>query len=169
MDFGSVIHSVSLTNPSWDLFVILAFVAGIGFYLLRRGGERAFWILLSTYISYAIITRLVLIERFLGWKMQNATTDKVMIFLIMILVVFFIVSKSVFVPAFRQGSRKAWFRTFIMSFLQIGLIVSLIVSFLTPQEVKNLSIFLRYFFGQDGAQLFWFLSPLAAIFLLKEK
>jgi hypothetical protein len=169
MDFQNVVHSINLTNPSWDLFVLLAFVVGIGFYLMRGGVGRAFLVLLSSYISFSLVTRLALIEKVLGVNLQNTLTNKTIIFLAGILVIFFILSRSGFFPMFRQSSKKVWFKTLVISFLQIGLVISLIVSFTSIQEAKNLSMFLRYFFATDGAQFFWLVSPLLAIFLFKEK
>lgn len=169
MDFQSVIKSVSLTNPSWDLFVLVTFAVVICAYLFRFGKDRAFLILISTYISFALIEKLPLIEKVAGVSLKNTPTDKALIFLAGIFAVYFILSRSAFTSVSRIVSKKSWFPTLVLSFLQVGLIISLIISFLSPAEVKDLSAFLRYFFATDSAQFFWLVAPFAAIFLLKEK
>lgn len=169
MDFLKVISSINLANPSWDVFVLITFAVGVYFYLFRWGKDRAFIALLSTYVAYGFISRLPLIEKTLGTNLDNTFTNKTIIFLGAVFALLWIFTNSSFVSIFSRGSKSAWFPTLVMGFLQIGLIISIVVSFLSPVEAKNLSIFLKSVFVENGAQFFWFVSPFLAIFLLKEK
>ncbi|MFA7169767.1 MAG: hypothetical protein WC178_02845 [Candidatus Paceibacterota bacterium] len=169
MDFQNIFGSIEFTTLSWDLFVIVVFIVGIGFYLFRFGKDKAFIALLSSYISFALVSRLELLEKVLGLGLENSFLDKALFFLLGVFVLFFILSRSAFTSVFNRGTGGAWFETLVVSFLQIGFMVSATISFLSILEINNLSIFLRSVFVGDGAQFFWFVTPLLAISLLREK
>lgn len=169
MDFQNVLSSINLTTPSWDLFVLIIFAVGIGFYLLSLGKDRAFVILLSSYIAFALMSRLELLEKVAGVDLENSFMNQTVLYLALIGALFLILSRSAFTAALSSGAAGGWFQTLVVSFLQIGLVLSVIVSFLPQAEANNLSIFLKSVFVEDGSQAFWFVTPLLAIFLLKEK
>jgi hypothetical protein len=169
MNFVSVLRSVNVTNPSWDLLVLVAFVVGIYLYIFRWGKDRTFIVLLCAYVALALIDRLAFIENALGLKLENNFTNKSVLFLVGIIALNWIFNKSDFVSIFKRGSKRAWFQTLVLSFLQVGFIISVVVSFLSPAQALHLSIFLRAVFVDNTAQLFWLLSPLLATLLLKEQ
>jgi|GEM_PF-1634521 hypothetical protein len=169
MDFSETFESMNLTSPSWDLFVLITFLVGIYFYLFRYGKDRAFIVLLASYVSLSFVDRLPLIKAVTGLKLEESYRNKAVLFISGIFVVSWIILHSGFISNFRQGSRKAWFETLVVSFLQIGFIVSVIVSFMPATAAGNLSIFLKAAFAAESAQLFWMVSPFFAIFLIKEK
>ena len=169
MDFAKVIGSISLTNPSWDLFVLVTFLVGIYFYLFKYGKDRAFLVLICSYISLALVEKLPLIKSVTGLKLEENFTNKTGLFLAGILVLFWIFSHSDYISIFRSGSKKARFQKLVISFLQIGFIISVVVSFLPAAGIGNLSIFLKAAFADKGAQFFWMIAPFFAIFLIKEK
>ncbi len=167
MDFAKIFGGISLTNPSWDLFVLLTFLAGIYLYLFRYGKDRAFIVLLASYVSLAFVERLPVIRAATGIALEDTYRNKAIVFIAGIFILSWVILHSDFTSNFRQGSRKAWFETLALSFLQIGFIISVIISFIPAAD--DLSIFLRAVFAQDGAQLFWLIAPFFAIFLIKEK
>ncbi|MFA6897035.1 MAG: hypothetical protein WCQ96_02005 [Patescibacteria group bacterium] len=169
MDFTQIIGSISFTNPSWDLCVLVIFLAGIYLYLFRYGKDRAFLILLCGYISLALVEKLPLIKAVTGLKLEENFTNKTVLFVAGIFVLSWVFSHSDFISIFRQGAKKAWFQALVVSFLQIGFIISVVVSFLPAADAGNLSIFLKAVFVDHGAQFFWLISPFFAIFFIKEK
>lgn len=169
MDFARIVSSISLTNPSWDLFVLLAFLVGVYFYLFRYGKDKAFMVLLSSYVSLTLVERLPLLKSATGLKLTENFTNKTAIFLAGIFVLSWIFSHSDFTSIFRHGSKKAWFQTLVVSFLQIGFIISVVISFLPIADARDLSLFLKMAFVDDVAQCFWMISPFFAILLIKER
>lgn len=160
---------MNLTDPSWDLFVLVTFLVGIYFYLFKYGKDRAFIVLLASYVSLALVEKLPLIKSVTGLALEESYRNKAALFVFGIFAVSWMILRSDFTSDFRQGSRKAWFETLVLSFLQIGFIISVIISFMPPAAAGSLSIFLRAVFAQDSARLFWMASPLFAILLIKEK
>lgn len=169
MDFAGIFESMNLTRPSWDLLVLITFLVGIYFYLFRYGKGRAFIVLLASYISLALVERLPLVEAATGLDLEDDYRSRAAIFVAGIILFSWMILHSDFISGFRQGSKKAWFETLTLSFLQIGFIISVIVSFVPAAAADDLSIFLKAAFVEDGAQLFWMASPFFAIFFIREK
>ncbi len=169
MDFQSLFENINLTSSHLDVLIFVGFTVGLCLYLLRWGKDKAFIALISSYISLALVEKIDLVEKVLGFKFENSFANKTILFLAVVLVLFFVLSRSSFTSVFNRSSSRAWFQTLVIGFLQIGLMISIIFSFLSPAETNSLSIFLKSVFVDDGAQLFWFVSPFFAIFLLKDK
>lgn len=169
MDFAKIVHSINLASPNWDLLVFIVFLAGIYLYIFRWGKDKSFLALLSAYISLAVMEKLSLVDKVANVKFENILVNKAVLFLALLAAVFWILSRSDFASVFSRGMKSAWFEILVISFLQIGLITSLAISFLPQQEIKNLSIFLRAVFVEDEAQAFWLVSPFLALLLLRGK
>lgn len=169
MAFIEAIHGIDLSGPGWDMYVLLIFILGIAFYLLKWGKGRAFWITVSAYGALALAGRLPLIEKVTGLELSGTFMQQTLFFLVAILGLYSIFIRSDFVMAPTRSPKGAWFQTLIMSFLQLGFLTSTILTFLPAAEAGELSIFLRMAFLDGGAQFFWLLSPLVAILLLKDK
>jgi len=167
MDFVSVLGSVSLTNPSWDLFVLIAFLAGIYLYVFRYGKDRAFLMLISGYLSLFLVGKLTLIKEVTGFGIEENFNNKAILFLVLLAVLSWALSHSDFMTVFSRSGKKDWFQVLVISFLQIGFLVSAVISFMPASEFSSLSIFLNTFFASPQAQLFWLIAPFFAISLIR--
>ncbi|MDD3190304.1 MAG: hypothetical protein PHI66_01275 [Candidatus Pacebacteria bacterium] len=169
MDIQNFVGSLNFTASGWDLFVFVFFIIGTGFCVLRFGRDRSFIALLGVYISLALADRVELFENISGLGISGSFSGMAMFFLVAVFISFFFLSRSPFTSVFNRGQAGSWFQSLVISFLGIGLFVSMVLSFLSVNEINNLSIFLRSSFVEEKARLFWLISPLLAIFLLKEK
>lgn len=169
MDIQSFIGSLNFTASGWDLFVFVFFIIGTGFCVVRFGRDRSFVALLGIYISLALADRIDFFENISGFDISNSFSGMALFFSVSVFAIFFFLSRSPFTSVFNRGQAGSWFQTLVIGFLGIGLFTSSILSFLSADEINNLSIFLRSSFLEDNARLFWLVSPLLAIFLLKEK
>ena len=168
MNIQSAINSINWTFSSWDLFVIIILIAGIFLYSLGLGKDKTFVILISSYISLALISKLSLVQEVLGFQLGSSFINNSAIFLGGTLFLFFVLSNSAFTSVFNQGLDRSWFQLSVVSFLQIGFIISVIVSFLTPEETAGLSNFIKSFFANSQSQFIWLISPIIAITIFKK-
>ena len=169
MDIQSIINAIDWTKPSWDLFIIIIFTASVFLYSFGLGRDRVFIFLISSYISLALFDKQSLILGMLGIQIDNSFLTSVAFFVGGVFILFFILSNSAFTSVFNEGLRGTWLQTAIIGFLQIGLVVSVVVSFLRPEEASALSPFIRSFFVDGQAQFFWLLSPFFAMIIFKAK
>lgn len=169
MDFQNILNGVNFTTPSWDLFVLIVFVVGLFFYMLSLGRDRAFIMLLSTYISLAILGKVVVIQKIVGISLEMNFVNQTAIFLAGIFLIFLVISKSSLTAVFNQGPSGSWFHTLVIGFLQIGLAISIVVAFLPLAEAENLSLFIKSFFVDEIAKFFWLVAPFVVTILVKGK
>ena len=168
MNIQSVVSSINWTSSSWDLFVIIAFAAGIFLYNLNLGRDKVFVVLVSSYISLALVSKISLMQEVLGIQLGGSFENNTMIFAGGILLLFFVLSSSAFSSVFDRGLRGSWFQTTIVGFLQIGFVISVAVSFLSPEETAKLSDFMKSFFADNQSQFIWLISPIIAITVFKK-
>lgn len=169
MYIQSIINAIDWTKPSWDLFVVIIFAASVFLYSFGLGRDRVFIFLISSYISLALFGKRSLILGILGVQMNNSFLTNVAFFAGGIFILFFILSNSAFTSVFNGGVKGTWLQTAIIGFLQIGLVVSVVVSFLPSEEANALSLFIKSFFVDDQAQFFWLISPFFAMTIFKAK
>ncbi len=167
MNIQDVTSSLSGTVSGWDILVAVVFMGGVLFYSLGLGRDRVFIVLISTYISLALFEKSGVIFKTAGFQVRHSFVNDTIIFLAVILFSFFVLSNSVFTSVFDQSPKGTWLQTLTISFLQIGLTISIIVSFFSPEKADTLSFFMKSVFVENGAQSFWLLAPFAAMVLLR--
>jgi len=171
MDIVAIINSISWNTLNWDLFVIIVFAVGIlifGYFLER---DRVFVTLISSYISLALLNKAPIIFETIGVQIQinNSFANTTAVFLGCIIILFFILSYSAFTSVFDRSPNGAVLQTITISFLQVGFIVSVIISFLSPEEISALPLFTKAAFAENQAQSFWLLAPLIVMLLFRGK
>jgi len=164
-------QQINWSSPSWDLFILIFFVVFSLLYGLSLGRDRIIIILVSIYIALAIVNTAPYIRDFqLDVKINEVFAFKVTTFLGIFLFLFFLISRSGLMATFGQGSSfgKAW-QIFLFSFLHVGLLISIVLSYLTPTAINHLSPLTRNIFVSPNGQLFWLVAPILAIWLVREK
>ena len=131
--------------PSWDVFIIVAFVIGIAYGIVLRR-EKTITTLCSTYIGLVIASSFseVIYNFFQGntvianqvWIKSNASLSTVSI--VTFLVFTLLVSGSINSSSTRSGDTSP-LEVILFSALNIALIVSSIIGFL-PEEVRASTI-----------------------------
>lgn len=169
MDSQNIFSGLSLSTPSWDLLILVVFLVGIFVYIFKLGRDRAFIMLLSTYLALALVGKIDIIMRGLRLNFDLNFNNQTVAFLLGVFLVFWIISKSSLTSVFNQGPSGSWFHTLVIGFLQIGLTFSIIVAFLSKEEAGNMSLFIKSFFIDDTAKFFWLVTPFVVTILVKGK
>ena len=170
MDTQVITNSVNWISASMDVFVLLAIASGIAVYSLFLGRDRVFIILISSYISIVLADKLYPFSGATGLnKPEDSFLNHTIIFLGGVLILFFILSNSSFTSIFDESPRGTWKQTVLVSLLQIGLMASIIVSFMPSQQIETLPVVTRTLLADFRAQLFWLLSPFIFMVISKGK
>jgi len=149
------------------IFLAVAFVYG-----LSMGRSRLVVVMLGVYFSY-ILTRAIPWQEltFLGIKQAPSSTSQIFVFLALILGFYFLIPHSAFRSVIKvQGRRRSgWWHALILSVLQIGLILQMIISFLSNKIVAGLSPLAQLIFSGQSAQFCWLLLPILAMMFLRTR
>jgi len=161
----SFLSNISLSNPSWDLFIILFFLASAFVYGMSLGRDRIVVILVSIYMALAVVNY----APFLGTVQGSFGIDKIFVvrislFVLTFLGLFFLLSRSALIRTIAKGDEQGnWLQVVIFSMLHIGLLISIVLSFLPIELSGSLAPLSQKFFVSDLARFFWIVAPIAAM------
>ncbi len=166
---NGLISAVNWNLPSWDLFIIIFFVVAIFIYGFALGRERVLVILTSIYISLAITTNLPFINDTMSKKfgLGPVFVLQILVFLGCIAGVFFLLSRLGALSGF--GGSPSMPLIGLFSVLQVGLLISTVLSFLPKTALASLSSLTKFAFTSDIGHFLWILAPIAALYLLRQK
>lgn len=170
MNFSFLNNFGLFSSSGWILLLIFLAVAFV--YGLSMGRNRLVMVTLGIYFSY-ILTRAIPWKEltFLGIKQVPSSTSQIFIFLALILGFYFLIPHSAFRSVIRiQGRRRStWWHALILSVLQIGLILQMVISFLSNKVVAGLSSLVQLIFCGETAQFCWLLLPILAMMFLRTR
>lgn len=157
-----------LSHPTWDLMIILFFLAAGFFYGITAGKTKLVAVLFSLYVSGLIFTNFsyldfltkgrTLIETFLVRGVAFAV-------LILLLTILFgrILSRDA------TSGTRVWWQIFVLSFLETGLLMSFTFQLLPAKELFTFSPIVQNIFASSRAFFWWLTLPLVALFFVSRK
>jgi hypothetical protein len=168
INFGGFSELVrGLTGPEM-LFVglILVFLLLYG---LSLGRTRALVSLLGIYIAFVFNSTFIYFGQLYEWiPIQDTQLIRIGLFLLVYFLVFAILNKSLVKT--RLTLREAsFFSVFLISILQLGLLISIITNLLSDNYLVYLPpIFLTYF-GSGLALFYWSIAPIVILLFMRRQ
>ena len=164
------LFGISLTTPSWDLFIILFFVVAIVLYGFALGRTRILTLLFSIYVAYTIIAEAPFLQNpeTFSLKVDQFFVMQVSGFVGLFILLFFILSRSA-LSILSDDDDGAWWHVIIYCILHVGLLLSLTLSFLPPEITENLAPITRTVFVYEWSRFIWVFSPVLAAIVLKDR
>ena len=165
----SFMASVDWSKPSWDLFIILFFVVAGFLYGLSLGRDRIIVILISVYMALAVVNSAPFIGNFQAdIGIDQFFAFRISTFVVVFIVLFFLMSRSALLSTIASSdTRGAWWQVLLFSFLHVGLLISITLSFLPPTASTHLAPLTQKIFVQDIGRFVWIVAPIAAMILIK--
>lgn len=163
------LSSIDWSKPSWDLFIVLFFIVASLLYGLSLGRDRVIVILISVYMALAVVNSAPYIGDFRG-DLGDAQFFgfRISTFLVVFVLLFFLMSQSALLRTVASSdARGAWWQVLLFSFLHVGLLISITLSFLPPQAAEHLAPLTQKVFVQDTSRFIWILAPIVAMILMK--
>ncbi len=163
------------TASGWDLFIILIFLIAVLVYGFFLGRNRMIILLISSYFSLTIInvfpwSRISSLD-WLNLGQEPSASLKILVFLGMILLFYFLIPRSVLSSTLRIKKRgdASWLQLFILSIVQIGLLAVVILSFLPIEAITDFSPLVKKIFIGLEARFIWLTLPILTIVLMRRK
>ncbi len=157
-----------LAHPTWDLLMVFFFIAAGFFYGITSGKTKLIAVLFSLYVSGLVFANFsyldfltkgrTLLETFL----VRSVAFGILIFLLTILFNRILSRDSV------SGTR-VWWQIFVLSFLEVGLLMSFIFQLLPAKEIFVFSPVVQNIFASSRAFFWWLTLPLVALFFVSRK
>lgn len=169
---GLINNSINWSVPTWDLFIIFIFIVGSFVYGLTLGKGRLVIILISIYISLALINYFPYQEfNLVQFEFGELFIFKIIAFFGLTMLIFFLFSRSSISSVFRASKDYSgtWLQILLFSFFHVGLLVSAIFLFLPEESLAFFSPATRAVFNSQIGRFFWMLTPVIFMAFLKKR
>ncbi len=165
-DFLHMLSVVNWSAPSQDLFVVLLFIVTVFLYGISLGRGRIVVVLVSIYMAFAVITTapLSLIH---GVNVEQLFVWKMLAFLVLFALLLLLVSRSALMRVVGNMMAASWWQVLLFSILHVGLLVSIVLSLLPPDFLRNLAPITKMIFATDLARFLWVVAPIAGLAILQ--
>jgi len=154
---------IDWSTPTWDIVILLFVAISVLIYSFTLGRDRIVALLLSTYLSLAVATNLPFMDQISAWiNRLGFLSFQVSAFLIVFIVLFIVLSRSSLLQGL-SSLAGGWWQIILFSLLQVGLLVSIILSFLPAAVLMRLSFFTQIIFTSDLGRFCWITLPILAL------
>jgi len=171
---ANFMQNIDWTRPTWDLFIVLFFVVAAFLYGLSLGRDRIIVILVSVYMSLAIVEHTPFLN---NEGFQNAINNitsqffvfQISAFVLLFIVLFFVITRSALLKTIASSdSPGPWWQVLLYSILHVGLLVSIILSYIPKETLEGvLAPLTKQIFTTTTAQSFWIIAPVVVMFIFK--
>lgn len=158
--WSSFLH-LNWSTPTWDLMILIFFIVAVLIYTFVLGRDRIVAVLVSTYLALAVATNLPFMDKITDLiHNNNLFKFQASSFLVVFVLIFFLASRGSLMSGYFSGS--LW-QVLILSILQIGLMISIIFSFLPAQSLSHISEYTKIIFTSDFGKFCWIVLPILAL------
>lgn len=166
--FTEFAQRLSWSNPTWDLFIIVFLLIGTLIYGFSMGRDRIIMIMVAVYMALVAATNLPYVPNFgASFALSNGFIIKISTFLGLFLVLFFMLTRSALNHAIAgNGSIGRWWHILILAFFQVGMLVSVVLSFLPPEWIGQLAALTRTVFVSPWGKFAWSLLPIFGLLIV---
>ncbi len=161
----SATASQIFSHPTWDIILIFTMIAIGFFYGLSRGRHKMVSSVLNTYIALAVFHTMPIATIAAYIKIDNIFIVKTLIFFAIFLPLAFLLNRGH--PRYLR-SNIAWWQVFLLSFIQAGLLIHIVFSFLPPDIARNLAPLTKSVFANTNLAIWWLVVPLIFMIFLRK-
>lgn len=163
MHLSKIFQNVGVTNSIAELLtLILVILCASGIFWLLIGRFRLHNFLINTYIAFALVQVVP--------KDILSLTEYSSIILFLILVTFLTLANRYLFDIHQYGSGLSIWQLFVMSFLEIMLLIDIICYFLPAEEtLKYVSSNYISYFTDIWWRILWMIIPLLFLIFVKKR
>lgn len=160
--FSQTFQIGSIAVPSALMFLFV--LGGVGIlYGIVAGRDRIVHVILSLYVSLAVVTNAPLLGYIYRWfQSVSSITVRLVCFLGVFLLVFFLLWRSHLLRGMAR-ERGHWWEACLFSLLQMGLVITIALVLVPREALDPLPALLKNVFVSDLGRSFWLLAPLVAL------
>jgi hypothetical protein len=167
IDLVSVAKQLNLSHPTWDLFILLFFLVAVFLYGFSLGRDRIIVILVSIYMALAVVRSLPYLDQFRAEvNVGKVFAFQLTTFLGLFVVLFFVLSRSALLRSLGVGEYGSIVQVMLFSFLQVGLLTSVTLSFLPASALGHFAPLTRLIFVSDIGKFAWVILPVVSLGLI---
>lgn len=165
---GKNLSTLSLSSKNFDIILILTIFVAAFVYGINAGRTKMILSLISAYISILLIKFFPYQKNILdNFKMEPFVLNIILFFIIFI-VTFYFLSRSPIKIANGEKEEKSWFQILILSIFNVGIFLSLIISFL-PNKYLKLNETMGLIFANQKSLFWWIAVSILFMAIIKKR
>lgn len=167
-NFINLIKTFNWHNPTWDLFILAAWVLASVFYAFAAGRGRVVNILISVYIAKLLVLEAPFLSQGITSKLPSALVNlqQLAVFVAIFLILFLLLGRYVFKTSADNRQISSLLFGLIFSFLQIGLLINIVLTLLPSGVQQNFSGLISVLFIKNPASFIWLVAPVVYLVFL---
>lgn len=140
------------------------FIVGALLYGLSLGRDRIIAIMISIYIALAVTAALP--DVIVNVNFEGGFAFRITAFLAVFVGMFFILSRMAIARSLALNNDGGIIQTVVFSFLHVGMIIAVAMSFMPPEVLNKFSPLTIEIFTNQWAYFAWIVAPLVAMIVL---
>ncbi len=167
-NFINLIKTFNWHNPTWDLFILAAWVLASVFYAFAAGRGRVVNILISIYIAKLLVLQAPFLTQGFTDKMPSslASMQQLAAFIAIFLALFLLLGRYVFKTSADHRQLSSMLFGLLFSFLQIGLLINIILNYLPQELLNNFSPLIQAIFIHNPMSFVWLVLPVIYLIIM---
>jgi hypothetical protein len=166
-DYNSLLSSINFHNPSWDAFIFFFWIIVSLIYSFSAGKGRIISILVSVYMAELLVIQAPFLSSTVGNQFGLALyLARLITFLVLFAFFFLVLSRFVFQTSLENRRFGSYIFSLLFAFLQVGFLISVILSFLPPEIKESFAPLVRTVFVTDTSVFVWLLLPIVYLILM---
>lgn len=170
-DIIEFISRVNLEEPTWDLFILLFFVLAVLLYGFSMGKSRLVVNMVAIYVAMVIaqaVERLRVVTVYM--PAHKLFMTQIAVFLIAFVGLYYLLGrKSPLERVVRSARKEKLLHIVAYSIAHVGLIVTVILSFIPESIDVHFSSATQIMFLHDYAYIGWIVLPVILMIIFPEK
>ncbi|MBI2099426.1 hypothetical protein HYT45_03395 [Candidatus Uhrbacteria bacterium] len=170
VDFSGLftaLKNLNLAQPTWDIFVLFFFSFAVLLYGLTLGRDRIILTLIAIYMSLAVVNTAPYLSNFRNTGSEFAL--RMSLFVGAFIILFFALARSSFLRNIGSPAGGRWWQVILWSFLHVGLLTSVMLSFLPGTAMRYFAPFTQMVFTGNLGKFFWLVTPIALMIFIGEE
>ena len=154
-----------LSHPTWDILLLFVLIAVGFFYGISAGRRKIISSIIYTYVALALVPAIPIERVGKLLNIQNFFFLKVGAFLFIFLLLIVLLSRG---GARAFSASSSWWQVFVLSFVQAGLLIHIILSFLPTEKIKELAPLTKTVFANPNFHIWWLVGPVIILILIRK-
>lgn len=162
-----LVHSVNWTTPSWDLFILLAWIGLAIVYTFAAGRGRVINILLSVYVAKLIVLQMPFLADQAGkLNVTVVSLQQLAAFVAVFLILFLFLGRFVLKTSADSRHLSSMIFGLVFAFLQIGLLINIVLNYLPEGTRAGFSQLIQMLFISQTASFIWLVLPIVYLIIV---
>ncbi len=168
-DANNLVHNFNWHSPSWDLFIILAWLVVAVIYAFTAGRGRIINILVSVYMAKLLTLQAPFLTNAISGRLPGslASIQQLAVFVLLFIVLFIFLGRYAFRASVdTRHMVGSLFFSLVFAILQVGLLINIIMTLLPAALQSNFSSLIQIIFVKDPASFIWLVAPLVYLIIV---